>query len=238
MHPGRPLQRKQAIRITWALWTASIIFTLPYIYHMKIRTYLDICGEFCTEKWPNNNSKRIYTFLVLLAQAFIPFSIMAACYRAVFAFLRKRAHTRLTSIQQQSNMLYLLAATAGAESTQHKEQLTHLFQQKKKIALQKRRVTIILVSMVVIFALSSLPHNIVNLITEFDSEYEVMNIGGTDISYIVNLFSHCMAMTSCVTNPILYAFLNPEFREFILKSIKWAPEFVSRGFQPTQTSAV
>uniref|UniRef100_A0AC34F708 G-protein coupled receptors family 1 profile domain-containing protein n=1 Tax=Panagrolaimus sp. ES5 TaxID=591445 RepID=A0AC34F708_9BILA len=208
---------------------------------MKIRTYdsLNICGEFCTEKWPNKTSKIIYTILVLIAQAFIPFSIMALCYLSVFSFLRQRAHTRLTSIQQQSNMLYLLAATAGGETSQHKEQLTHLFQQKQKIALQKRRVTIILVSMVVIFALTSLPHNIVNLITEFDSEYDVMILpDGTDISYIINLFSHCMAMTSCVTNPILYAFLNPEFREFILKSIKWAPEFVSRGFQPTQTSHV
>ena len=44
-------------------------------------------------------------------------------------------------------------------------------------------------------------------------------------------------MTSCITNPILYAFLNPEFREVILKSIRWAPEFVSRTL-PTQTSVV
>ena len=48
---------------------------------------------------------------------------MAMCYRAVFAFLRKRAHTRLTSIAQQANMLYLLAATAGGETSQHKEQV-------------------------------------------------------------------------------------------------------------------
>ena len=70
-------------------------------------------------------------------------------------------------------------------------QLTHLFEQKQKIARQKRRVTIILVSMVVLFGLTSLPHNIVNLITEFDSEYDVMVLpDGTDMTYILNLFSH------------------------------------------------
>uniref|UniRef100_A0A7E4VV62 G_PROTEIN_RECEP_F1_2 domain-containing protein n=1 Tax=Panagrellus redivivus TaxID=6233 RepID=A0A7E4VV62_PANRE len=239
--PGRPLQRDQAVKITIALWAISVIMSLPYVYHMHIITYTkkNICGEFCTEKWPNNNSKRIYTFIVLMTQAFVPFSIMAACYRSVFAFLRKRATTRLTSIAQQANMLYLLAATAGGDTSVHSDQLSHLFEQKKRVARQKRRVTIILVLMVVLFGLSQLPFNIVALITEFDSEYAVFTLpGGTDISYLVNLFAHCMAMTSCVTNPVLYAFLNPEFRELVLKSIKWAPEFVSRTFQPTQTSAV
>ncbi|TKR93881.1 hypothetical protein L596_008255 [Steinernema carpocapsae] len=151
--PGRPLRRDHAIRITWTLWIISLLVTLPYVYHMKLKTYpnSNICGEFCSEEWPNNESKRFYTIFVLVIQFAIPFSIMTICYHSVFAFLRKRAHSRLTSIAQQVNLLYVLAATAGGDSQQHKDQLSHLIEQKKRVAKQKRRVTIILVSMVVIF---------------------------------------------------------------------------------------
>ncbi|VDL66961.1 unnamed protein product [Nippostrongylus brasiliensis] len=84
----------------------------------------DVCGEFCTEKWPNVHSKRIYTLFVLAIQFIIPFTIMTICYQAVFAFLRRRAKSRLTSIAQQANLLYVVAATAGGDTQQHKEQLS------------------------------------------------------------------------------------------------------------------
>uniref|UniRef100_A0A1I7ZKP8 G_PROTEIN_RECEP_F1_2 domain-containing protein n=1 Tax=Steinernema glaseri TaxID=37863 RepID=A0A1I7ZKP8_9BILA len=239
--PGRPLRRDHAIRITWSLWIVSILVTLPYVYHMKLKSYRDqnICGEFCTEEWPSVDSKRFYTFFVLLVQFVIPFTIMTFCYRAVFAFLRKRAHSRLSSIAQQANLLYVLAATAGGDSQQHKDQLSHLIEQKRRVAHQKRRVTLILVSMVVIFGLTALPHNVANLVNEYDQEYFLMELGGVDFSYLFMLFAHCMAMTCCVANPVLYAFLNPEFRELVLGSVKWAPRFVSRSFQPpTQSSPI
>uniref|UniRef100_A0AC34R5X5 G-protein coupled receptors family 1 profile domain-containing protein n=1 Tax=Panagrolaimus sp. JU765 TaxID=591449 RepID=A0AC34R5X5_9BILA len=206
---------------------------------MKIIRYEkeNICGNFCTEKWPTEKSKRIYTFIVLFVQAFIPFSIMAVSYHQIFAFLRQRAHNRLTSIAQQANMLYLLAATAGGETSQHKEQLGHLIDQKNRLIRQKRRVTLILCLMVVLFGLTSLPHNIVSVITEFDNEYEIFILeDGTDITYLASLFSHFVAMTSCVINPILYGMLNPEFRDVIVKNLKWAPRFVSNI--PTQISAI
>ncbi|KAK0425592.1 hypothetical protein QR680_009276 [Steinernema hermaphroditum] len=238
--PGRPLRRDHAIRITWTLWIISLLVTLPYVCHMKLKTYRDqnICGEFCTEEWPDEGSKRFYTIFVLVIQFAIPFTIMTICYHAVFAFLRRRAHSRLTSIAQQVNLLYVLAATAGGDSQQHKDQLSHLIEQKRRVAQQKRHVTVILVSMVVIFGLTALPHNVVNLVNEYDQEYYLMELDGVDVSYLFMLFAHCMAMTRCVANPVLYAFLNPEFRELVLSSVKWAPRFVSRSFQPTQSSPV
>lgn len=56
---------------------------------------------------------------------------------------------------------------------------------------QKRRVTVILLSMVIIFGVTSLPHNIVSVITEFDTEYELTTTAdGTDFSYMLHLLSH------------------------------------------------
>ncbi|KIH50927.1 hypothetical protein ANCDUO_18991, partial [Ancylostoma duodenale] len=89
---------------------------------MKKYPAINVCGEFCTEKWPNVHSKRIYTLFVLAIQFVIPFTIMTICYQAVFSFLRRRAKSRLTSIAQQANLLYVVAATAGGDTQQHKEQ--------------------------------------------------------------------------------------------------------------------
>ncbi|CAI4225338.1 unnamed protein product [Auanema sp. JU1783] len=239
--PGSPLRRKNAIRITILLWIISIVIALPYMVHVKMRTYdeFNICGIFCTEEWPNVASKRTYTIFVLVVQFLIPFTIMAICYHAVFAFLRRRAKSRLTSIAQQANLLLVVAATAGRQTQQHKEQLTHLLEQKKRVMAQKRRVTLILVSMVLIFLITSLPHNIVSTLIEFTDNTRMLMFNKEDYTYLTNLFTHLLAMMSCVSNPLLYAFLNPEFRELIISGLsgfKWTSQFASRTFQPTQTT--
>ena len=52
-------------------------------------------------------------------------------------------------------------------------------------------MTVILLSMVIIFGVTSLPHNVVSIITEFDSEYELTTTAdGTDLSYMLHLLSH------------------------------------------------
>ncbi|KIH45633.1 hypothetical protein ANCDUO_24326 [Ancylostoma duodenale] len=157
---------------------------------MKKYPAINVCGEFCTEKWPNVHSKRIYTLFVLAIQFVIPFTIMTICYQAVFSFLRRRAKSRLTSIAQQANLLYVVAATAGGDTQQHKEQLTHLIEQKRRVLQQRRRVTLILVSMVVIFGITSLPHNIVSTLMEFTDSQDLLAYNGNDYTYLLNLITH------------------------------------------------
>lgn len=70
-----------------------------------------------------------------------------------------------------------------------------------------------------IFACASLPLNIVSIITELDSSGLFILNNGTDITYITNICAHGIAMIICITNPILYALLNPEFRILVMKSL-------------------
>uniref|UniRef100_A0A914CPW7 G-protein coupled receptors family 1 profile domain-containing protein n=1 Tax=Acrobeloides nanus TaxID=290746 RepID=A0A914CPW7_9BILA len=72
--------------------------------------------------------------------------------------------------------------------------------------------------MVVIFGITWLPHNVISLIMEYDEHHEMFHLFGRtdlDISYFIHLLTHCVAMTNIVSNPILYAWLNPTFRELI-----------------------
>ncbi|KAI1721957.1 7 transmembrane receptor (rhodopsin family) domain-containing protein [Ditylenchus destructor] len=246
------VSQRTAFIIISVMWALSLIFTIPYVLHIRMVNYpeMNICGEFCTEEWPNDNAKRAYTLLVLLVQAIIPFSIIVYCYHCLFSALRERVLHKMTTITHQVNMLCLMTASASMTSqnnhllihipssephsplinptVEHSEgQFTHLLEQKQKVIKERRRVTFILASMVVLFVLTTLPHNIVSLLMEFDSvladetaEGSIFRTSeGTDLTYLLNLLAHCVSMISCIANPFLYAFLNTEFKDVIVEGL-------------------
>ncbi|KJH40914.1 hypothetical protein DICVIV_13122 [Dictyocaulus viviparus] len=94
--------------------------------------------------------------------------------------------------------------------------------EKQRLALQNRRTTCILVAMVAWFGLTWLPHNVLSLIIEYDESQTFFRLFGReelDISYLLNLFTHCFAMSNNVVNPLLYAWLNPVFQQLVIKTI-------------------
>ncbi|VDN00701.1 unnamed protein product [Thelazia callipaeda] len=89
---------------------------------------------------------------------------------------------------------------------------------RNKLMSNARRNTILLVCMVVMFAVSWLPHNIVSLLMEYDESIFERDDGVNNI-YLINLITHCVAMTNNVSNPILYALLNPLFIQIMNKKL-------------------
>src|SRR3569832_2028835 len=68
--------------------------------------------------------------------------------------------------------------------------------------------------MVGIFVLTWLPFNLYNMLLDFAPSVTDMYrtiIPDMDITYTVSLCVQTIAMSSIVANPILYAFLNPQF---------------------------
>ncbi|CEF68501.1 Prolactin-releasing peptide receptor [Strongyloides ratti] len=217
--PKTSLTKIQAIFATLTIWIISFIITFPYIYNMKLVTYNNICGYFCTEDWDNDKHRQIYTIILFFVQGIIPFCIITLCYQQIFAKLHKRANFKILSISQQVNLLSVLTNTVCNDVSLDKIKINKLIEKKKRIEIQKKKITIILILMVMIFACASLPLNIVSIITELDSSGLFILNNGTDITYITNICAHGIAMIICITNPILYALLNPEFRILVMKSL-------------------
>lgn len=110
--------------------------------------------------------------------------------------------------------------------------------EKRRLLNRTRRTTAILACMVIIFGLTWLPHNIVSLLIEYeDDDGEIFYLFGRkdlNITYLINLFTHryaklistqitnfddySFAMINNVSNPLLYAWLNPTFRESLAKT--------------------
>uniref|UniRef100_A0A9J2PG14 G-protein coupled receptors family 1 profile domain-containing protein n=1 Tax=Ascaris lumbricoides TaxID=6252 RepID=A0A9J2PG14_ASCLU len=243
VHPHtRSLSKHGAMTVTTILWTLSIFVTLPYAFFMTIESYPGVCGEFCTEKWPSASSRRAYTMVVLVAQFVIPFIVMAFCYAVIFARLRTRARLRLQRINERCS--FVLEKTNSPSSMRHprfkavSSEISDICMTQEKVRhhllKQTRRTTMILVSMVLFFALTWLPHNIVSLIIEYDESnrfFRTFGIDNMSLSYLINLFTHSVAMTNNIANPVLYAWLNPTFRDLVIQTC-------CRRYQPIQRNNV
>ncbi|VDK57343.1 unnamed protein product [Anisakis simplex] len=59
--PNAKLLFQRSMLITVILWTLSIVFTLPYAMYMDVIVVDGICGQFCTEKWPDSGLRHTYT---------------------------------------------------------------------------------------------------------------------------------------------------------------------------------
>lgn len=85
-----------------------------------------------------------------------------------------------------------------------------LFAVRRELSRNKRTMWI-LSSIAVVFALSWLPLTVFTLLVEFQPHL----IESTDVLYKVFAFVHMMAMSTTCTNPLLYGWLNTNFRRDI-----------------------
>ena len=108
--------------------------------------------------------------------------------------------------------------SAGANTTQRSHQLRR----------QRRRNTIVLASMVIIFTVTWLPFNAFNMLLDIYPNATLTAVPNKDITYTISIITQVgvaiffsrliltfpaqtIAMLNNVANPILYAFLNPQF---------------------------
>ncbi|VDM46041.1 unnamed protein product [Toxocara canis] len=215
---AQPLSRRGAVIVTAALWTLSIVVTIPYALFMTIELYPGVCGEFCTEHWPNDSSRRAYTMVVLVSQFVIPFIVMAFCYASIFARFRVRARRRLQRLSQRCSIVldqttvqshlnangFDIASTRGSDICAIQENV------RQRLLKQTRRTTVILVSMVLIFGCTWLPHNLISLVIEYDGTDRFFHIFGseqTNLSYLINLFTHRFRSTCIQRFSIISEFI-------------------------------
>uniref|UniRef100_A0A0N5B7L1 G_PROTEIN_RECEP_F1_2 domain-containing protein n=1 Tax=Strongyloides papillosus TaxID=174720 RepID=A0A0N5B7L1_STREA len=88
---------------------------------------------------------------------------------------------------------------------------------------QQRRTTSVLTSMVLIFVFAWLPYSISTILMDFNVDiyrYEDSSHRYIELSYFVQLLTHGIAMIMNIANPILYAWLNPNFKNIFMAAIK------------------
>ncbi|XP_058803805.1 prolactin-releasing peptide receptor-like [Phymastichus coffea] len=181
LYPLRARMRVRSCLLAILLiWCAALLLTLPYgLYMRPLRG--DDGRPFCEEAWPDEPLRRAFSTLTAVLQFGLPFLAIALCYVCVALRLRDRAR-----------------AKPGSKTGRREEAERE----------RKRRTNRMLVAMVLVFGVSWLPLNLVNVLEDF---YPAVS----QRSYHKLLFflAHCLAMSSACYNPFLYAWLNDNFRK-------------------------
>ncbi|KAH9418342.1 hypothetical protein DERP_010209 [Dermatophagoides pteronyssinus] len=222
LHPFKPrMLMKICILIIIAIWMSAIILTFPYAHFMDyVETKperllsttineellelndngeivaVDATGDnnndndddddigiiyLCAEQWPHEELSKMFGITTTALQFVIPFIIITFCYVKICAKLSDRART-----------------IPGNVSARREEQERE----------RTRKTNGMLISMVIIFVISWLPLNMVNLLADF---YEEASHWRNQRA--IFLISHAIAMSSTCYNPFLYAWLNENFRK-------------------------
>lgn len=184
IYPFHPrMKLSTCILIIVNIWFFAFLVTLPYGIYMRHKAGDNTSDAkyFCEEDWPKEEYRKIFGGLTTMMQFVIPFFMMAFCYICVSLRLNDRARSK-----------------PGSKSSRKEEADRE----------RKRRTNRMLIAMVVIFLLSWLPLNVINIINDF-----YVQTGNWQYYYLSFFMVHSMAMSSTCYNPFLYAWLNENFRK-------------------------
>ncbi|KAF2883444.1 hypothetical protein ILUMI_22729 [Ignelater luminosus] len=200
IYPFHPrMKLSTCILIIVNIWFFAFLVTLPYGIYMRHKAGDNTSDPkyFCEEDWPKEEYRKIFGGLTTMMQFVIPFFMMAFCYICVSLRLNDRARSK-----------------PGSKSSRKEEADRE----------RKRRTNRMLIAMVVIFLLSWLPLNVINIINDF-----YVQTGNWQYYYLSFFMVHSMAMSSTCYNPFLYAWLNENFRKEFKQVLPCFDASSSRG---------
>ncbi|XP_065318547.1 neuropeptide Y receptor type 2-like isoform X2 [Gordionus sp. m RMFG-2023] len=169
--------------IILGIWCLSITLVAPLAIFMKLKPSDNGIYLHCEENWPFDGLERIYSFTTLMFQYFVPLCVIAYCYIKVSAKIGERVETKSRA-------------------------LTRNRKREKEELKRKDRTNRMLIAMVAIFAFCWLPINLIHVVSG-------LRLKIIEWKYFVLIFfvCHVIAMSSTCYNPMIYAWMNENFRK-------------------------
>ncbi|XP_071441002.1 neuropeptide F receptor-like [Hetaerina americana] len=221
VYPTREsLQRVGAVAILGGIWVISALLATPLFIWKTLRHHeinLPAFGltviAYCLEDWPVVHGRAYYSLFSLLFQYLLPIITVSVAYSRICKKLRYRYnHSPGTvgSVCIGSSSGASATGTKGAAVNTAAAALAKGSQRRKKEEEKRRRRTnSLLVSIALIFCVSWLPLNIYNLVVD------LWNPFGEDRQTMMVTYAvcHMAGMSSACSNPLLYGWLNDNFRK-------------------------
>ncbi|RZF35569.1 hypothetical protein LSTR_LSTR005097 [Laodelphax striatellus] len=144
--------------------------------------------ETCIERWPSQTLRIFYTASVLLVQAVIPALVVGVVHARIASYLHQHANTQKDS------------------------------RRAKRELQRNRRTTMLLSGVAVLFAISWLPLGVFTLTADLLFPPDaVANPSSARQLYLTLAACHALAMSSAVSNPVVYGWLNTNIRQELLQ---------------------
>ncbi|XP_039293547.1 neuropeptide F receptor [Nilaparvata lugens] len=196
-------RRRVAISIA-LVWALSALTTLPVVFYQVVEplTFSHVVlYETCIERWPSQTLRVSYTASVLLVQAVIPALVVGVVHARIASYLHQHAQTQKDS------------------------------RRAKRELQRNRKTTMLLSGVAVLFAVSWLPLGVFTLTADllFPPGADPNPASARQL-YLTLAACHALAMSSAVSNPVVYGWLNTNIRQELLQLL---PASCSSLAQPT-----
>jgi neuropeptide Y receptor len=201
VYPTREsLQKLGAVIILSCIWVAAIILASPMFFWRTLKhhdIHLPSIGieyiAYCLEEWPVEHGRAYYSLFSLVVQYVLPIITVSVAYSRICRKLRYR---------------YVNSSAVGS-SSKNKGCTASTNRRKPKSDKRMKRTNSLLVSISLIFCISWLPLNIFNLVVDYWNPF------GEDRQSMMICYAvcHMMGMSSACSNPLLYGWLNDNFRK-------------------------
>ncbi|CAG2174670.1 unnamed protein product [Oppiella nova] len=165
------------------IWFFAIMLALPLFLFRTVETHeLNLpwlkSVNFCVERWPIAHGRGYYSVFSMYV---LPILIVSIVYTRLCLKLKTRAIRRTST--------------------------TQLPKLKSRLKKRTRKTNSLLISIALIFCISWLPLNLINIIADFCFPFK------SDKTFrIVFAICHMAGMSSACSNPLLYGWLNYNFR--------------------------
>lgn len=157
-----------------------------HVHQIHLQEYGIDKISYCIEDWPIEHGRAFYSGFSLFVQYLLPILLVTAAYLRIYLKLKGRR------IVQQ------LGKANSKENERDKERERRM-----------KRTNYLLISIAVIFCISWLPLNFYNLYADIYFKESKL----TQAQLIIYAICHMMGMSSACSNPLLYGWLNDNFRK-------------------------
>ncbi|EDW14689.1 neuropeptide F receptor isoform X2 [Drosophila mojavensis] len=192
VYPTRDsLQFVGAVTILAGIWTLALILASPlFIYKQLINMDMPLMLQkfgvphrisYCIEDWPMSDGRFYYSIFSLCVQYLVPIVIVSIAYFGIYNKLK----SRITVVAVQCSS-----------------------QRKTERGRRMQRTNRLLISIAIIFGVSWLPLNFINLYADMQRPSAV-----TPRMIVAYAICHMIGMSSACSNPLLYGWLNDNFRK-------------------------
>ncbi|XP_076464029.1 putative neuropeptide Y receptor 11 [Babylonia areolata] len=196
-----------------SVWVISFLMASPALLFQVLDAHPPLEHEFpdfflynCIEDEDMKVEKRAYTVAQMVVQYILPFIILTVAHLRICNKLRYR----MVNQQQQPAQ----PRTRSERKSSHQPRNS----QQERRSRRKRKTNLLLASIAMVFALSWLPLNIFNLLSEFHGELFLTGETSVDIS-LAYAICHLLVLCSACVNPVVYGWFNDNFKSEFLKVI-------------------
>ncbi|KAM8939709.1 pyroglutamylated RF-amide peptide receptor [Pelodytes ibericus] len=200
IHPLRmkwQYTNRRAFTMLGIVWLTAALVGIPMWHVQRLEVKYDFLFEkqyvCCLEEWTSQVHQKVYTTFILVILFLLPLTLMLLLYSKIGyeLWIKKRV------------------GDASVLQTIHGNEMS-------KISRKKKRAIIMMVTVVVLFAVCWAPFHVVHMMIEysnFENEYDDITIK------IIFAIVQIIGFFNSICNPIVYAFMNKNFKKNFLSAI-------------------